>query len=119
MKKIIYIGVIFISLSITLTIRFDLDEEVYSEVPSSEYYKDEPVYRMHSLSIYYTGFMSYIEYFFYLQEFSADQVAWRVWNGGLWGYDDGEKYVLSVHKLVTCIHIIVLLGNSMENDRYV
>lgn len=96
MKKSIYILCTFITLSLTLQSCFDLDEEVYSQVPASEYYKDEASVKNALASIYYTGFMSYIEYFFYLQEFSADQVSWRVWNGGLWGYDDGEKYVLSI-----------------------
>lgn len=32
---------------------------------------------------------------FFLQELPADQIAWRVWNGGQWGYDEAEKYVLS------------------------
>ena len=30
-----------------------------------------------------------------MQELPADQISWRVWNGGQWGYDEGEKYVLS------------------------
>jgi len=97
MKKAIYIWCVAVILGITLQSCFDLTEEVYSEVPASEYYEDETSVQNALASIYYTGFMSYAEYFFYLQEFSADQVAWRVWNGGLWGYDDGEKYVLSVH----------------------
>lgn len=75
----------------------DLDEEVFSRVPSAGYYKDEAAVQNAIASVYYTGFMSYVEYFWYLSELPADQVAWRVWNGGLWGYDDGEKYVLSVH----------------------
>jgi len=87
----------FVALCTTLQSCFDLDEEVYAQVPATEYYKDEASVKNALASIYYTGFMSYIEYFFYLQEFPADQVSWRVWNGGLWGYDDGEKYVLSVH----------------------
>ena len=39
---------------------------------------------------YTPGTVSYthLEYFWYLQEFSADQVAWRSWHGGLWGWDE-------------------------------
>lgn len=97
MKNKIYILCIFVALCTTLHSCFELDEEVYNQVPASEYYKDEASVKNALASIYHTGFMSYIEYFFYLQEFPADQVSWRVWNGGLWGYDDGEKYVLSIH----------------------
>ncbi|MGM9748518.1 MAG: RagB/SusD family nutrient uptake outer membrane protein, partial [Candidatus Cryptobacteroides sp.] len=46
-------------------------------------------------SIYYKAVFSYMEYFWYLQEFSADQIAWRTWNGGMWGWDEGLKFVLS------------------------
>ena len=49
------------------------------------------------VSIYKNGALSYIEYFCYIQEFSGYQVTWRSWNGGLWGYDEGEKFVLSSH----------------------
>ena len=47
-------------------------------------------------TIYSTGATSYAEYFWYMQEFPADQVTWRVWNGGQWGYDEGEKFIFSI-----------------------
>ena len=61
------------------------------------YYQDESSVKSAVASIYGTGALSYIEYFWYLQEFSADQVSWRTWNGGLWGWDEAEKFVLSSH----------------------
>jgi hypothetical protein len=76
---------------------FDLDEEVFNKVNSDIYYQNEGSVKGAVASIYERGFMSYIEYFWYLQEFSADQITWRVWNGGLWGWDEGEKYVLGSH----------------------
>lgn len=97
MNKIKKIWLAFVILCVAGSSCTDLEEEVFSNVPSSGYYKDEASVQNAIASIYHTGFMSYAEYFWYLSELSADQVSWRVWNGGLWGYDDGEKYVLSVH----------------------
>ncbi len=82
---------------LSMTACLDLDEEVFDRVDSSIYYQDESSVKSAVASIYGTGALSYIEYFWYLQEFSADQVAWRTWNGGLWGWDEAEKFVLSSH----------------------
>lgn len=81
----------------SMTACLDLGEEVFDRVDSSIYYQDESSVKSAVASIYGTGALSYIEYFWYLQEFSADQVAWRSWNGGLWGWDEAEKFVLSSH----------------------
>ncbi|MDE6081137.1 MAG: RagB/SusD family nutrient uptake outer membrane protein, partial [Muribaculaceae bacterium] len=45
--------------------------------------------------VYSSAFYGFEEYFWYLNEFPADQIAWRTWNGGAWGYDEAEKFVLS------------------------
>ncbi len=84
-------------LCLTLSSCFNLDEEVFDRVDSSIYYQNENSVKGAVASIYKNGALSYIEYFWYLQEFSGDQVTWRSWNGGLWGYDEGEKFVLSSH----------------------
>lgn len=76
---------------------FNLDEEVFDRVDRDIYYQDETSIQGAVASIYNTAARSYAEYFWYLQEFSADQIAWRSWNGGMWGYDDGAKYVISTH----------------------
>ena len=75
----------------------DLDEKVYDRIDASVYYQNETSVKGAVAAIYSKAALSYIEYFWYLQEFSADQVTWRVWNGGQWGYDEGEKTVLSTH----------------------
>ena len=75
----------------------DLDEKVYDRIDASIYYQNEKSVKGAVAAIYSSAALSYIEYFWYLQEFSADQITWRVWNGGLWGYDEGEKTVLSTH----------------------
>lgn len=87
---------------------FNLDEEVFDRVDAQIYYSDENSIKGAVAAIYNKAAMSYVEYFWYLQEFSADQVAWRVWNGGLWGYDEAEKYVLSVHSWTADSKIIRL-----------
>lgn len=76
---------------------FNLEEEVFDRVNNDIYYQDESSIQGAVASIYNTAARSYAEYFWYLQEFSADQIAWRSWNGGLWGYDDAAKYVISTH----------------------
>ena len=35
-------------------------------------------------------------FFWYMQEFPADQVTWRVWNGGQWGYDEAKSLIFSI-----------------------
>lgn len=97
MKHIKYNWLLVAILSFSLSSCFNLDEEVFDRVDSSIYYQNENSVKAAVASIYSNGALSYIEYFWYLQEFSADQVTWRSWNGGLWGYDEGEKFVLSTH----------------------
>lgn len=74
---------------------FNLDEQVFDKVDADIYYSDETSVQGAVASIYYKAVFSYMEYFWYLQEFSADQIAWRTWNGGMWGWDEGLKFVLS------------------------
>uniref|UniRef100_S0DDZ5 Putative RagB-SusD domain-containing protein n=1 Tax=termite gut metagenome TaxID=433724 RepID=S0DDZ5_9ZZZZ len=97
MKKIIYNIALVIAAACVTTSCFNLDEEVYDRVDAGIYYQDESSVKGAVASIYGAGALAYIEYFWYLQEFSADQIAWRSWNGGLWGYDEGQKTVLSTH----------------------
>lgn len=73
----------------------DLDEKVFDRIDSSIYYQDENSVKGAVASIYSNATSSFLEYFWYLNELSADQVAWRSWNGGQWGWDEGEKFVLS------------------------
>lgn len=95
MKYIKAYWVVLVMMSISFTACFDLEEEVFDRVDSNIYYQNESSVKGAVAAIYQTGAMSYLEYFWYLQEFPADQVAWRSWNGGLWGYDEAEKFVLS------------------------
>ena len=83
--------------AISFTGCFDLDEETFDQLDTSKFYTDEQSVQSVISSIYAEAMVGYAEYYWYLQEFSADQVAWRTWNGGLWGWDEAYKFVLSSH----------------------
>ena len=93
MKKITYI-ILFFAFAL---VGCDMNEQVFDRIDATVYYQDEASVKGAVAAIYGNAAMSYLEYFWYLNEFSADQVVWRVWNGGSWGYDEGEKTVLSTH----------------------
>lgn len=73
----------------------DLDEKVYDRIDASTFYQNESSVKGAIATIYNQAGNCFAERFYFLQELPADQIAWRVWNGGQWGYDEGEKYVLS------------------------
>lgn len=97
MRHIIKKSVALLLSIIAVSSCFNLDEQVFDKVDAGIYYSDETSVKGAIASIYSVAATSYAEYFFYLQEFSADQISWRAWNGGLWGYDEAEKLVLSMH----------------------
>ena len=76
---------------------FNLDETVFDKVDKGVFYEDEASVKGAVASVYNEASKAYVEFFYYMQEFSADQVNWRVWNGGQWGYDEGEKLNLGIH----------------------
>ena len=73
----------------------DLDEVTFDRIDASTYYQDESSVKGAVASIYASAASGFLEYFWYLNEFPADQIAWRTWNGGAWGYDEAAKFVLS------------------------
>lgn len=83
MKKIFYS--ICLSLGLLIVPGCDLTEHNYSNIDASVYYQDESSIKGAVGAIYARAAYGFCEYFYYLQEFSADQVAWRTWNGGQWG----------------------------------
>lgn len=93
MKKILYSIVIAVVL-ITIPC-CDLTEKNYSNIDATIYYQNEASIKGAVAAIYARAAYGFCEYFYYLQEFSADQIAWRTWNGGQWGWDEGLKFVLS------------------------
>lgn len=99
MKSIKYIGGALVAAAMTagMSSCTDLDEVSYDRIDATVYYQDENSVKGAVASIYDSGRAGFLEYFWYLNEFSADQIAWRIWNGGMWGYDEAEKFVLSTH----------------------
>ena len=77
----------------------DLDEQVYDRIDAGVYYQNEASVKGAVAAIYgQTSQTLAGENFFHLSEYPADQITWRVWNGGLWGWDEAMKTVLSWHK---------------------
>lgn len=74
----------------------DLDEKVYDRIDAGAYYQNEASVKGAVAAIYYqTSSTLAGENFFHLSEYPADQLTWRSWNGGLWGWDEAMKTVLS------------------------
>ena len=73
----------------------DLNEVTFDRIDATTYYQDENSVKGAVASIYSSAISGFLEYFWYLNEFPADQIAWRTWNGGAWGYDEAAKFVLS------------------------
>lgn len=84
-----------IAVLLSLAACTDLTEENFSNIDASVYYQNETSVKGAVSAIYGEAAYGFCEYFFYLNEFSADQIAWRTWNAGGWGWDEGLKFVLS------------------------
>ena len=97
MKNIKLLSIIFLFLATTLTSCFDLEEEPFNQLDPSSFYNDEGSVKAAISAIYAQEMTDLAEFYWYMQEFSADQIAWRTWNGGNWGWDEAYKYVLSTH----------------------
>jgi hypothetical protein len=97
MKTIKY-SIIAMALGMGLSACTDLDEKVYDRIDASVYYQNEASVKGAVAAIYgQTSQTLAGENFFHLSEYPADQITWRVWNGGLWGWDEAMKTVLSWH----------------------
>ena len=97
MKAIKY-SIIAVAMGIGLSACTDLDEKVYDRIDASVYYQNEASVIGAVAAIYnQTSSTLAGEHFFHLSEYPADQITWRAWNGGLWGWDEAEKITLSWH----------------------
>ena len=96
MKKIFNIFVLAAAV-MSFTACFDLTEQAFNRIEADNFYQNEGSVKGAIASVYYTAEGSFGEYFFYLNEFSADQIAWRSWVGGTYGWDNAAKFVLSSH----------------------
>ena len=111
MRKIFNLTVIA-AVALSLSSCFDLQEKAFNRIEKDNFYQNEGSVKGAIASVYYTAEGSFGKYFFYLNEFSADQIAWRVWNGGTWGWDNAEKFVLSSHTWTSQSSIIQSAWNN-------
>ena len=94
--KVFKYSIMAIAVAFGLTACTDLDEKVYDRIDASVYYQSEASVKGAVAAIYnQTSSTLAGENFFHLSEYPADQLTWRVWNGGLWGWDEAMKTVLS------------------------
>ena len=94
--KVFKYSIMAIAVAFGLTACTDLDEKVYDHIDASVYYQNEASVKGAVAAIYnQTSSTLAGENFFHLSEYPADQLTWRVWNGGLWGWDEAMKTVLS------------------------
>lgn len=97
MKHYISLGLgVLAAVSVSMSSCTDLDEKVYDRVDAGAYYQNETSVQA-AIAPIYANIVSGNSYEKnnFLQELSADQIAWRTWNGGAWGWDEAEKFVLS------------------------
>lgn len=113
MKKILN-TIALSALALSMTACFDLTEQSFNRIEKDNFYINESSVKGAVASVYNRATVGFSEYFFYLNEFSADQISWRVWNGGLWGWDEAEKFVLSSHTWTSESKII----NSAWNNTW-
>ena len=126
MKAIKY-SIIAMAMGMGMTACTNLDEKVYDRIDAGVYYQNEASVKGALAAIY--GQMSSTlagENFFHLSEYPSDQITWRVWNGGLWGWDEAMKTVLSWHNWTSETTIIreawnnswtgIGLANLLLND---
>lgn len=96
MKKITKLISVFIS-ALAVTSCFDMTEHPYTLMDASNYFTDESAVKQAIANIYAQEQGDISEFYWYAAELTADQIAWRSWNGGSWGWDSGDKFVLSTH----------------------
>ena len=111
-KNFCFTAVTGVAMAIGSTACTNLDEVTFQQIDAANFYQNEGSVKGAVASIYSSAMSGFLEYFWYLNEFSADQVAWRTWNGGQWGYDDAEKFVLSTQ---TWNSRSVIIRNAWNN----
>ena len=96
MKKF-YIILSSLFLALAATSCFDMEEHPFTLLDAGNYFTDEGSVKQVIANIYAQEQGDLSELYWYAQELSADQITWRSWNGGSWGWDSGDKFVLSTH----------------------
>lgn len=93
----IKVGIFALLSSFLLTSCFDLEEKPYTLLTASTYFNDEAAVQSVIANIYAREQNDLSEFYWYMQELPADQLTWRSWYGGSWGWDSAYKFVLSTH----------------------
>jgi starch-binding outer membrane protein, SusD/RagB family len=96
MKRIKLLCIIMLT-SIMFTGCLDLEEKPYNQLSPDVFYSNETSVKSVIAAIYAQEMTDLAEFYWYIAELSADQIAWRTWNGGAWGWDEAYKFVLSSH----------------------
>lgn len=97
MKKMINKFLSLVAVAVAATSCFDMEEHPFTLLDATNYFTDETSVKQVIANIYAQEQGDISELYWYAQELSADQIAWRSWNGGSWGWDSGDKFVLSSH----------------------
>ncbi len=74
---------------------FDLNEKTFNILEAKVYYRDKASVEG-VIARLYTDNDGNEQPFTELQEFPADQINWRTWYGGAYGWDEGAHYFLSI-----------------------
>ena len=86
-----------VAASLAATSCFDMEEHPFTMLSPDNYFTDESSVKQVIANIYAQEQGDLSEFYWYAQELTADQIAWRSWNGGSWGWDSADKFVLSTH----------------------
>ena len=86
-----------VAASLAATGCFDMEEHPFTMLSPDNYFTDESSVKQVIANIYAQEQGDLSEFYWYAQELTADQIAWRSWNGGSWGWDSADKFVLSTH----------------------
>ena len=96
-KNIVGKGLGLLIAGLAVTSCFDMEEKPHTLLSASSYLTNETAVKQVISNIYAQEQGDLSEHYWYAQELSADQISWRSWNGGSWGWDGGDKFVLSTH----------------------
>ena len=86
-----------VAASLAATGCFDMEEHPFTMLSPDNYFTNEASVKQVIANIYAQEQGDLSEFYWYAQELTADQIAWRSWNGGSWGWDSADKFVLSTH----------------------
>ncbi len=96
MKKISILLSLLLA-GVAITGCFDMKEHPFTLLDAENYYTNEDAIKQVIANIYAAEQIPVSKEYWYAQDVSADQVTWRTWNGGNYGWDGAYKFVISTH----------------------